>query len=149
MKQTNLQLVPVGELLDELGRRLGCEALSVEGYYPRWAEDVVNVCAAAWNVKPQDLLLKDRTDSVSHARMCAMALLRHRNTEKSLHDIGNVFKMDHTSVVYAVKRVEILAHQEDDFKRRFGIICRGLALGSSCRTSHIAKREDKREKDKG
>lgn len=133
-KTLPLELVPVGELLDELGRRLGCEPLSLEGYYPRWAEDVINVCADVFGVKPQDLLKESRIQSECYARMCSCAILRHRDKDKSLQEIANIYNQHHGTVINAVKRVEELANSDKDFRAKFKQICKRLAFNSLLKT---------------
>ncbi len=67
-----------------------------------------------------------RSRSVTRPRQLAMYLAK-RLTSKSLVDIGKAFgKKDHTTVMHAIKTVEDLSKQEQEFEDEVRLLMRIL-----------------------
>ena len=73
-------------------------------------EKLLNQVALETGVTPKELLGAGRCRRVAHARQYAMWKLRQvRNGEHAkypLAEIGRVFKRDHATVIFAIRRVE-------------------------------------------
>ncbi len=85
-------------------------------------DTVINATAEAFNLKPEDVLSKKRTQSIALARQVAMYLCRIL-TDYSLPKIGEEFGgRDHTTVLHAFKKIEKMTAQSSDFKNRLELI---------------------------
>lgn len=73
---------------------------------------IINGVAVANKIPVDDILGPRRTKEIAKARIMAMALCR-MHTEASLHQIGRVFRRDHTCVLNAVRRVEAITTPRD------------------------------------
>lgn len=92
---------------------------------------IINSVSIASKVSIDDILGKQRTKDIAKARIIAMALCR-LHTKASLHQIGRVFRRDHTCVLNAVKRVDAITTPQDrndmeDIARRCGLVKAGDA----------------------
>lgn len=65
---------------------------------------VVDVCAATWGVKPQDILRHRRPRNIVYARHAAFYFF-HKLSGWSLSDIGRKFGVHHTAVIYALESI--------------------------------------------
>lgn len=73
---------------------------------------IINGVSVASKIPVDDILGPRRTGEIAKARIMAMALCR-MHTDASLHQIGRVFRRDHTCVLNAVKRVEAITTPRD------------------------------------
>lgn len=91
-----------------------------------WLKDIINtarpgpiscrtileIVAAEFGFSPEDICGKRRTAEVALARQTAMYICRQR-TEDSLQQIATSFgKKDHTTVLHAVKKIEMLLKED-------------------------------------
>ncbi|BAG41031.1 chromosomal replication initiator protein DnaA [Orientia tsutsugamushi] len=82
--------------------------------------------AERYNIKISDMSSSRRSRSVTRPRQLAMYLAK-RLTSKSLVDIGKAFgKKDHTTVMHAIKTVEDLSKQEQEFEDEVRLLMRIL-----------------------
>jgi chromosomal replication initiator protein len=72
------------------------------------------VVSAFYGIEPREMTSDRRAREVARPRQIAMYLARE-TTPKSLPDIGRLFKRDHTTVMHAIRRVESLMGEDDDF----------------------------------
>lgn len=82
------------------------------------AEACVTLAAEAYGVTRDDILLTRRRRRHVHARWVAMVAAREL-TGWSYPDLGELFGRDHTSIMYATRRVdddEVLRAAADDVK---------------------------------
>jgi chromosomal replication initiator protein len=79
-------------------------------------DDILKVVTEHFGVKLTELQSRKRTNAVAHPRQVAMFLAR-RITRHSLEEIGGYFGgRDHSTVLYAVDRVQKRAQQDDDLR---------------------------------
>jgi len=71
-------------------------------------------CAAAFRVAVHDIESDRRTLNVTRPRQVAMYLAK-KLTLASLAEIGRAFHRDHTTVIYAIRRVEQLIEADAAF----------------------------------
>jgi chromosomal replication initiator protein len=77
-------------------------------------DTIVERVTSAFRVKLSDLQSKRRTKSISLPRQVCMVLAR-RFTDHSLEEIGGYFGgRDHTTVIAAIERVEVLRERDPD-----------------------------------
>ena len=77
---------------------------------------IVEIVGAHFGVKPGDLKSSKRTKSVSLPRQVVMHTAR-RVTTLSLEEIGDYFGgRDHTTVLYAVQKVDALLQRDDELR---------------------------------
>lgn len=77
------------------------------------APHIIELVCAEFGYSPQDILGRSRTSEVSLARQTAMYLCR-RHTESSLQQIAKSFgKKDHTTVLHAVRSIEVRLNEDD------------------------------------
>ncbi len=85
-------------------------------------ENITRITAENFNIKPEDVLSKKRTQDIAMTRQVAMYLCRML-TDLSLPKIGEEFGgRDHTTVLHAFKKIDLLITQNSDFKNRVEMI---------------------------
>ncbi len=85
-------------------------------------DKIVQVTAECFNLKPEDVLSKKRTQDIALTRQVAMYLSRLL-TDLSLPKIGDEFGgRDHTTVLHACKKIDSLISKDNDFKHRLDLI---------------------------
>ena len=89
-------------------------AVEVPGQ-PRSIAEIVQAVARGTGVSIQDLEGRSRRRSIVRPRQMAMLLCR-RFTSASLAEIGHAFGRDHSSVIYALARVEKRAVEEPQLR---------------------------------
>lgn len=83
---------------------------------------VIEITAENFNLKPEDILSKKRTQDIAMTRQVAMYLCRML-TDLSLPKIGEEFGgRDHTTVLHAFKKIDTLITKNSDFKNRLEMI---------------------------
>ncbi len=83
---------------------------------------VTEVTAEAFNIKPEEIKSKKRTQDIALTRQVAMYLCRML-TDLSLPKIGEEFGgRDHTTVLHAFKKIEQMISNDNDFKHRIELI---------------------------
>ncbi len=83
---------------------------------------MIEVTAENFNIKPEDLLSKKRTQDIAMARQVSMYLCRML-TDLSLPKIGEEFGgRDHTTVLHAFKKIDTLISKNSEFKDRIELI---------------------------
>ena len=73
---------------------------------------IIDVCAKFYNVRKEDLYSEKRTNEIAFARQVAIYIIREI-TNYSLPKIGAIFGKDHTTALYAIKK--ITTAMEEDF----------------------------------
>ncbi len=83
---------------------------------------IIEATADNYNLKPEDILSKKRTQDIALTRQVAMYLCRML-TDLSLPKIGDEFGgRDHTTVLHAFKKIDNLIVNNRDFKNRLEMI---------------------------
>jgi chromosomal replication initiator protein len=81
-------------------------------------ETIRDRVARAWDVSPDALSSKRRTREITEPRQVAMYLIREL-LDRSLQNIGALFGgRDHSTVIYAVKKVQERMDEDPEFARR-------------------------------
>ena len=84
--------------------------------------NIINATAENFNIKPEEVLSKKRTQNIAMTRQVAMYLCRML-TDLSLPKIGEEFGgRDHTTVLHAFKKIDSLISKNNDFKNRLELI---------------------------
>lgn len=79
-------------------------------------EDIQKTVVSYYNISMHDFMSSRRSRSVARPRQIAMYLSK-KMTTKSLPDIGRRFSgRDHTTVIHAIKKVEMLMIQDKNFE---------------------------------
>jgi chromosomal replication initiator protein len=76
---------------------------------------VIKAVESYFKISRDELRSEKRSKNISHPRQVAMYLIR-RYTDMSYPEIGDVFKKDHTSVIYAVKNIQSKMVEEASVK---------------------------------
>jgi len=85
-------------------------------------KNIIQITASHFDINPVDLNAKKRTQEIALCRQVAMYFCRNM-TELSLPKIGEKFGgRDHTTVLYAHKKVEGLASENHEFKHKLEMI---------------------------
>jgi chromosomal replication initiator protein len=83
---------------------------------------IIKVTAESYNLTPEEILSKKRTQDIALTRQVAMYLSRML-TDLSLPKIGEEFGgRDHTTVLHAFKKINNLLAEDSDFKNRMELI---------------------------
>lgn len=82
----------------------------------RRAEDIVAVVAQHYNVKLEEIKGHSRVNKISFCRQVIIFFLR-RYTQMSLKEVGRMLNKDHTTAVYAVRRISDLMETDEIFRR--------------------------------
>jgi chromosomal replication initiator protein len=105
--------VGIDQALARTALELGAPSLRPEVTIAHIIDAVVNY----YGVKLTDLQSKRRQKSIAHPRQVCMFLAR-KHTRFSLEEIGGYFGgRDHTTVMHAVKTIDIRRKKSDDFSR--------------------------------
>ena len=92
-------------------------------------DDVLKVVTSHFNVKVTDLQSRRRTNAIAHPRQIGMYLAR-KITRHSLEEIGGFFGgRDHSTVLYAVDKVERLQREDPQFRALIGRLLDQLSQG--------------------
>ncbi len=92
-------------------------------------EDIQRVVTRAFNITKQDMVSKRRTKAIARPRQIAMYLAKEL-TPRSLPEIGKLFgNRDHTTVIYAVRKIRELMEEDPDLKRKIADLKRELLDG--------------------
>jgi len=87
---------------------------------------IISHTAESFNLTPEDLLSKKRTQDIAFTRQVAMYLCRML-TDLSLPKIGEEFGgKDHTTVLHAFKKIDLLIKNNNDIKNRIEMIRNSL-----------------------
>ncbi len=90
-------------------------------------DNIQRTVAAYYKIKVADLLSKRRNRSVARPRQLAMALSKEL-TNHSLPEIGDAFGgRDHTTVLYATRKVKSLREEFHDIKEDYSNLIRTLS----------------------
>lgn len=85
-------------------------------------KDIINVSALHFNLNPEDLQAKKRTQEIALCRQVAMFLAREM-TDLSLPKIGEEFGgRDHTTVLHAYRKIEKEISRKGEFKIKVELI---------------------------
>lgn len=85
-------------------------------------DTIIQATAESFNLKPEDVLSKKRTQDIALTRQVAMYLSRLM-TDLSLPKIGDEFGgRDHTTVLHACKKIDSMISKDNDFKHRLDLI---------------------------
>lgn len=83
---------------------------------------IISQTADNFNLTPEDLLSKKRTQDIAYTRQVAMYLCRML-TDLSLPKIGDEFGgRDHTTVLHAFKKIDLLIKKNNELKHRIELI---------------------------
>jgi chromosomal replication initiator protein len=81
-------------------------------------EKIIELVAKEWQVSPEELVGRDRSQKVAQPRQVAMYLLR-KETDASLPQIGEVLGgRDHTTVMYAIEKIASDIETKTDLRKR-------------------------------
>ena len=81
-------------------------------------EKIIELVAKEWQTSVEALLGRDRSQKVAQPRQVAMYLLR-KETDASLPQIGEVLGgRDHTTVMYAIEKIESEIEAKTDLRKR-------------------------------
>ena len=81
-------------------------------------EKIIELVAKEWQTSVEALLGRDRSQKVAQPRQVAMYLLR-KETDASLPQIGEVLGgRDHTTVMYAIEKIESDIETKTDLRKR-------------------------------
>jgi chromosomal replication initiator protein len=121
-----IRIVAYASLFDsEVTMELTDEALKNVLFSPKkkiTVEKIIEATAEHFHLKEDDICGKRRTKEIAFARQVAMYLARDL-TELSLPKIGEEFGgRDHTTVLYAVRKIEDLLESEGDKKMTIELI---------------------------
>ncbi len=90
-------------------------------------DNIQKTVAEYYKIKVADLLSKRRSRSVARPRQMAMALAKEL-TNHSLPEIGDAFGgRDHTTVLHACRKIELLREESHDIKEDFSNLIRTLS----------------------
>lgn len=85
-------------------------------------ETIIAKTAENFNIKPEEVLSKKRTQNIAMTRQVAMYFCRML-TDLSLPKIGEEFGgRDHTTVLHGFKKIDALISSNSDFKHRLELI---------------------------
>jgi chromosomal replication initiator protein len=81
-------------------------------------EKIIELVAKEWQISPEALIGRDRSQKIAQPRQVAMYLLR-KETDASLPQIGEVLGgRDHTTVMYAIEKIAGDIETKTDLRKR-------------------------------
>tara|TARA_Y200000002_G_scaffold382826_1_gene401520 strand:- start:3750 stop:5069 length:1320 start_codon:yes stop_codon:yes gene_type:complete len=88
-------------------------------------DSIIGEVAKYFNLKTTDLLSKKRTRHIARARQIAMKIA-YESTSNSYPQIADAFGVDHTTVMYACRKVSELLNQDPAIKEDFDTLSRKI-----------------------
>ena len=88
-------------------------------------DSIISKTAQFYNLKTTDLLSKKRTRHIARARQMAMKLA-YELTGNSYPQIGHAFDVDHTTVMYACKKIVSLMSDDPALKEEYQLLSRKI-----------------------
>lgn len=82
---------------------------------------LVRICAEEFNTDPMKMQGKTRRQNVVFARHTAMSIMRH-DLHLTYYEIGFMFNRAHSSVIHAVKSVDVMRGTDKGFTKRFDAV---------------------------
>lgn len=76
-------------------------------------DDILKVICEHFNIRKTDLYGKRRFRKYAHPRFVAFLLL-HKHTPLNKCEIGELFKMDHTSIVHGIRKIKSLMSDKNE-----------------------------------
>ena len=101
--QAYIDLQGVGAVNMELVQRITKEIIDSEKAYE--PEFIIEKVADFYDIKPEEVLGKGKTKNVANARQMSFYLIR-KLTGLTLEQIGDAMNRDHSTVLYAIRKVE-------------------------------------------
>ena len=65
------------------------------------------------------MLQRCRRQHVVECRQMAMLLIRNAHPDKTLEQIGSLFGLNHTTVLYGIRNMEHLVKYDDEIRERY------------------------------
>jgi len=94
-------------------------------------EKIIELVAREWQTSVEALLGRDRSQKIAQPRQVAMYLLR-KKTDASLPQIGEALGgRDHTTVMYAIEKIDNEIKIKTDLQKRISIIEQQLYSGAA------------------
>ena len=104
-----------------------CDVRNDDQPVPITVDRVINEVARTFNVDPEDIRSSKRSGEVSNARQIAQYIVR-TVTNQPMKKIGEDFgSRDHSTVVYAIQRVEERIARDPAYKARIQDIIKNLS----------------------
>ncbi|ATX80881.1 chromosomal replication initiator protein DnaA [Mariprofundus ferrinatatus] len=88
-------------------------------------EDIQKKVASYFNINVREMSSTKRSRTVAFPRQIAMYACKELTT-RSLPEIGASFNKDHTTILYAVRKVDKMRQEDEDFDEEMGRIMRLL-----------------------
>lgn len=88
-------------------------------------DSIISQCAKYFNLKTTDLVSKKRTRHIARARQMAMKIA-YEHTSSSYPQIADVFGVDHTTVMYACKKLDELVDADPALKEDLDTLVRKI-----------------------
>lgn len=80
--------------------------------------DIIFFVCDYFNMTREQLFARNRARNVREARFMCFVMMRHYTT-MTLKAIGQVFKLDHTTVIHGITTHKNLMDTEDNYKERY------------------------------
>ena len=117
------------EITPELVRKVLSDLFVRVGRGQPTMDDILKVVTGNFNVKTTDLQSRRRTNAIAYPRQVGMYLAR-RITRHSLEEIGGFFGgRDHSTVLYAIDKVERMQREDENFRALVGRLLDALQQG--------------------
>jgi chromosomal replication initiation ATPase DnaA len=131
----DLSEIPTPDLLMEIQRRCNAGENHV-CLAPVWAVEILRLLAEVEGVTLRELVeVSNRSEAASTLRHMAMALLRGLVPHRSLEEIAAIWKQDHSTVIYAVRRIDSKTITDPAFRRRWQAVIDALTERGLCRSA--------------
>lgn len=85
------------------------------------ADEIVEQTANFYSVKVDEIRKTSRRKEVVFPRQIAMYLVR-KHLKYSFPVIGDIFKRDHTTILYAYNKIELMLEQQEKIKKEISLI---------------------------
>lgn len=81
-------------------------------------DDIIFFVCNYFGMNRKQLFARNRTRNVKEARFMCFVMMRHYTT-MTLKAIGQVFKLDHTTIIHGITTHKNLMDTEDSYKERY------------------------------
>lgn len=105
------------KLINDLRREILRPNIDITQTSAQWA-DVMRAVCQVYNITPDDIYSKNRTQHILYARHTFNYICR-RTLTMSLESIGRIINRDHSTIIHSVKQTQDLIQYDRNFAKTY------------------------------
>ena len=131
------------KLINDLRREILRPKIDITQTSAKWA-DVMRAICQIYNITPDDIYSKNRTQHILYARHTFNYICR-RTLRMSLESIGRIINRDHSTIIHSVRQTQDLIEYDRNFAKTYqqahGLLDSYCNEESTIVDTHLERRE--------